>query len=130
MGRPSQRGHIATRGARRAALAAHAFGARGAAELRAVTTREVRRGLKAAGRGDINDGHRGLQQELTGPSEPHLQVVALWDAVEMALEEPLDLPARKPRGSGDLIERERPLDVVLHELRHLDEAFVVHTELR
>ena len=48
----------------------------------------------------------------------------------MALEEPLDLAPRQRRGGRDLIERERLLDVVLHQLRHLDQGVVADADLR
>src|SRR5215831_4023820 len=57
----SGRHRLAAREGGRLGRAPGAFGARGAAELRAVAAREVRRGLKAAGRSDIDDRHRGLQ---------------------------------------------------------------------
>ena len=48
----------------------------------------------------------------------------------MAFEQTLDLAAGQLRGGGDLIERQRLLDVVLHQLRYLDERFVASTHLR
>ena len=42
---------------------------------------------------------------------------------------PLDLAPRQSGGGGDLIERQGLLDVLFHELRHLDQALVAHTDL-
>src|SRR5579862_62746 len=88
------------------------------------------RGLKAAGSRDVDDWHRGLEQQLPSAAQAHLQVVPLGYAVEMALEEPFDLAPREPRGRSDLIERERLLDVFLHQLRDPNEALVAHADLR
>src|SRR5882762_4793561 len=88
----------------RLALTGLAFRAWRAAELRTVAAREMRRRLEAAGRSDIDDRHRGLQQQLARAAQPHLQVVALGHAVQMALEQALDLAPRESGGGGDLIE--------------------------
>src|SRR4029077_11147768 len=60
-----------------------ALRARRATELGAVTAREMRRGLKAAGGRDVNDRHRGLQQQLARAAQAHLQVVAFGHAVQV-----------------------------------------------
>src|SRR5580704_4455956 len=88
----------------RLALTGLAFRARRAAELRTVAAREMRRRLEAAGRSDIDDRHRGLQQQLARAAQAHLQVVAFGHAVQMALEQALDLAPRESGGGGDLIE--------------------------
>src|SRR5437868_3862802 len=88
----------------RLALTGLAFRARRAAELRPVAAREMRRRLEAAGGGDIDDRHRGLQQQLARAAQAHLQVVALRYAAQMALEQTLDLAARQFGGGVDLIE--------------------------
>src|SRR5437764_1247921 len=102
-------------------LAGQALAARRAAELRAVAPREVRRRLEATGRGDVDDRHGGLPQQLARAAQAQLQVVPLWHAVQMPLEKPLDLAPRQPGGGGDLIEGERSLDILFHELCHLDQ---------
>src|SRR5688572_12931784 len=66
------------------------------AEMIAVALRKVRRRLESAGSADRHDRHRGLQQELAGALEPQLDVIALRNAVDLLLEQPLDLPAREP----------------------------------
>src|SRR5579862_7268571 len=99
------------------------------AKLAPIALGEVRRRLKAARRGDVHDRHGGLQQQLARAAQPHLQVVLLWHAVEVALEQSLDLAARQARGGGDGIERHRPFDVLFHQLRHLDQALVTSAEL-
>src|SRR6266480_3700735 len=81
-------------------LAGQALAARRAAELRAVAAREVRRRLEATGRGDVDDRHGGLQQQLARAAQAQLQVVPLWHAVQMPLEKPLDLAPRQPGGGG------------------------------
>src|SRR5215813_15385929 len=86
--------------------------------------------LEAARGGDVDDRHRGLQQELARTTQPQLQVIALRHAIQVALEEPLNLAAREPGRRGNLIERQRLLDVFLHELRYLDQALVTHADLR
>src|ERR1700733_2528123 len=121
--------HVLGSRRRRLSLAGLAFGAWRAAELRAVAAREVRRRLEAAGRRDVDDGHRGLQQQFARAPQAHLQVVALGNAVQVALEQPLDLAARQAGGRGDLIERQRPLDVLFHQLRDPDEALVADANL-
>src|SRR6266478_2977611 len=88
----------------RFALTGLTLRARRAAELRTVAAREMRRRLEAAGGGDIDDRHRGLQQQLARAAQAHLQVVALGHAVQMALEQALDLTPRESGGGGDLIE--------------------------
>src|SRR5882757_9727673 len=105
------------------------FGTGCAAELRAVAAREVRGRLEAAGRGYVYYGHRGLQQQLARAPQAHLQVVAVGYTIQVALEQPLDLAARQFRGRRDLIERQRPLDVVLHQLRDPDERLVARADL-
>src|ERR1700681_4545610 len=82
------------RGPRRLFLAGVAFRARRTAELRAIASRGVRRRLEAARGRDVDDRHRGLQQQLARAAQTHLQVVALGHAVEMTLEQALDLAAR------------------------------------
>src|SRR6516162_2560694 len=123
------RGHGLRRCRRWLALACLALGARRAAELGAVAAGKVWRRLEAAGCGDIDNRHRGLQQQLPGATQPQLQVVALRHAIQVPLEEPLDLAARESGRGGNLIERQRLLDVLLHELRHLDQALVTHAAL-
>src|SRR4029077_13190158 len=113
----------------RFALTGLAFRARRTAELRTVAAREMRRRLEAAGGGDVDDRHRGLQQQLTRAAQAHLQVVAFGHAVQMALEQALDLAPRQSGGGGDLIERQGLLDVLFHELRHLDQALRAHADL-
>src|SRR2546429_625211 len=54
----------------RLTLTGLAFRARRAAELRPVAAREMRWRLEAAGRSDIDDRHRGLQQQLAGATPP------------------------------------------------------------
>src|SRR6266851_262636 len=71
-----------------------ALGARRVPELHAVALREMRRRLKSARRGDIHDGHGGLQQQLARAPQAHLEVVVLGYAIQIALEQALDLPAR------------------------------------
>src|SRR4051812_39938391 len=80
------------------------FGARRAAELGAIAAREMGRRLEAARRRDVDYGHGGLQQQLTGAPQPHLQVVAVRDTIQVAFEQPLDLPPRQGRAGRDLIE--------------------------
>ncbi len=58
-----------------------------------------------------------------------MQVVPLWHTVEMAFEEPLDLASGQLGGGCDLIERQRFLDVFLHELRDMDQRFVAGADL-
>src|SRR3974390_1455811 len=60
--------------------------ARRTAKLRAITAREMRRRLKATGGRDVDDRHRGLQQQLAGAAQARLQVIAFGHAVEVALE--------------------------------------------
>src|SRR5215469_17963631 len=86
------RGHGLRSSPRGPALARLPLGARRATELGAVAAREMRWRLEAAGSGDVDDRHRSLQQELTGPTQPQLQVVALRHAIQVPLEQPLDLP--------------------------------------
>src|SRR5438046_9038504 len=68
----------------RLALTGLAFRARRAAELRTVAAREMRRRLEAAGGGDIDDRHRGLQQQLAREAQAHLQGVTRGHRVQMA----------------------------------------------
>ena len=89
----------------------------------------MRRRLEATGRRNVDDGHRCLQQQLAGAAQPHLQVVAVGDAGEVALEETLDLPTRELRCVRNLIEGQRLLDVLLHQLRNPDEGVVTHPDL-
>src|SRR5688572_1771034 len=100
------------------------FGARGMPEHAAIATGEVGWRLEAAGGRDIHDGHGRLEQELPGPAQAHLEVVALRHAVEMAPEQAFDLAPRESRAAGDVLERERLLDVLFHELGDLDHAAV------
>src|SRR5512134_1810602 len=86
---------------RRPGTANLALRARRVAELVAIAAREMRRGLEAAGGGHVHDRHRRLQQQFARPAQPHLEVIALRHAVEVAPEEALDLPARQPGGAGD-----------------------------
>src|SRR5215472_7316952 len=123
------RGHGLRCCRRSLALACLTLGARRAAKLGAVAARKVRRRLEAARGGDVDDRHRGLHQQLPGATQPQLQVVTLRHAIQVPLEEPLDLAAREPGRGGNLIERQRLLDVLLHELRHLDQALVAHADL-
>src|SRR5450631_4234472 len=86
-------------------FAEFALGARRIAELAAVTLGEMRRRLEAAGRRDVHDRHRGLQQQLACAAQAHLQVETLRHDVEVALEQPFDLAARQARGLRDLVQR-------------------------
>jgi hypothetical protein len=90
----------------------------------------MRRRLKSASRRDVHDGHGGLQQQLARASQPHLEVVVLRHTVQVPLEQALDLPARQPRRLRDLLQGQRLLDVLLHELRDPDQAPMRHTHLR
>src|SRR5262252_4503737 len=90
------RGHGLRSCRRRLALVCLTLGARRTAELGAVAAREMRWRLEAAGGGDVDDRHRGLQQELARTTQPQLQVIALRHAIQVALEEPLNLAAREP----------------------------------
>ena len=99
-------------------------GARRGTEGGAVAAREVVRRAEPAGRGHLQDGHRGLQQQLARTLQACLQVVLLGRIPQVALEEPLHLPAREPGARGERIERERLLDVLVHQLRHGNQALV------
>src|SRR4051812_10306160 len=85
------------------------------AEVIAIALREMRRRLESAGRTDGRDRHRRLQHELAGALEPQLEVVTFRHAVDLLLEEPLDLTARQPGLARNVLERERVLDAGLHE---------------
>ena len=54
----------------------------------------------------------------------------LRHAVQIALEEALDLPPRQAGRLGDFLQAERLLDVLLHQLRDADQAAVRHAYLR
>src|SRR5437762_14366521 len=72
-------------------LAGQALAARRAAELRAVAAREVRRRLEATGRGDVDDRHGGLQQQLARAAPAAPQVVRVWHAGRRPLATPSEL---------------------------------------
>src|SRR5215471_20304824 len=79
-----------------------ALGARRAAELGAVAARKMRWRLETAGGSDVDDRHRRLQQQLPGATQTQLQVIALRHAIQVPLEEPLDLAARERGRRGNL----------------------------
>src|SRR5207245_142318 len=56
-------------------------------------------------------------------------VVTLWHAFQRPMEKPLDLAPRQPGGGGELIEGEGSLDILIHELCHLDQALVADADL-
>ena len=65
-------------------------------------------------------GMDSLEQQFPGPAQAHLQVVALRHAVEVAPEQALDLAPGEPGRVGDPLQRQRLLDVLLHQLRDPD----------
>src|SRR5450755_1970685 len=118
----------------RASSGAHfsdlALGARRMPVLIAIAFGEMRQRLKPARRRDIHDGHGSLQQQFAGAPQAHLEIIALRHAIQVALEQTFDLPARQSRRLGDFLERQRPFDVLFHELRHANQSAVGNSDAR
>src|SRR6202047_968431 len=112
------------------ALTQLALGARRVPKVTAVALREMRRRLKSAGCGDIHDRHCRLQQQLPCAAQAHFEVVTFRYAVQIPLEQALDLAARQARRLGNFLERQRLLDILLHELRDSNQPTMRYANLR
>jgi predicted metal-dependent hydrolase len=99
-------------------------------EQAAVTLGEVRWRLETAGHRNLHDRHRRLQQQLARAAQAHVEVVLGGHLPHITLEQALDLPPRHTHQRGDLVQRERLLDVGLHQGGGFDEVLVVQAHPR
>src|SRR5690349_2095379 len=74
---------------------------------RAVAPAEMRRGSKAAGDRDIENGLRRLQQHRAGSVETKLQVIMARACAQVLRKQPFELPRRKLHVRRNLVDRPR-----------------------
>src|SRR5262245_37255999 len=75
---------------------------------------EVRGRDEAAGNRHFHHRHRRLDQQMPGPVQPYVKVVAGRGAAQFRTEQSLDLTARKADFIRDLNQRQRLREVGLH----------------
>jgi hypothetical protein len=83
---------------------------------------------EAAGAGDVHDGEVGLVEQVAGALEAELEVVLRRGAAHVAAKEALELAAREADILGQLLLRQRVLDVGFHQLDRHDELGMVDAE--
>ncbi len=94
----------------------------------AVTLGEVGCGDEAAGDGDFDDGHGGLDEQVAGAVEADFEVVAGGRAAHLLPEQALDLAAREAGIVGDFEERQRLGEIGFHQLDDLQHLGILHAE--
>lgn len=94
----------------------------------AVTLGEVRGRDEAAGDGDFDDGHGGLDEQVAGPVEADFEIVAGRRAAHFLSEEAFDLAAREAGVVGDFQERQRFCEIGFHQLDDLQHLGILHAE--
>ena len=70
-----------------------------------VPSREMRRGRESRRHRHLDHRPVGIEQQLAGPLDPHLHVVAQRRHAGMPQEEPLELPCAHPDPAGDIRQR-------------------------